>query len=436
MGYTVMQFGEGNFIRAFFDWMLQKINERTGSGLSVFLVQPIPSGRVRMILASDHYNVLLRGYRDDEFVEEIDRVEVIRGGMVPGEMEKLLAVASDADLKVVTSNPTEAGIFYKPCAESSPSSYPAMLARVLEERSSEGMAPLYILPLELIEDNGNKLKECVLKHGEDWNYGSGFTDYVESCLFYNTLVDRIVPGYPAGEAEKYFDKLGENDVNLVGAELFHLFVIQGDSSVLDVLPFDKAGLNVLITDRLSFYRTRKVRILNGCHTSMVPIGLLAGVDLVKDFVEDDKFADRVRKMVHEEIVPAFSSADDKEAHAYANDVLTRFRNPALKHNFRDIALNSVSKVNTRLRPTIEDYRSRFGSLPPIMMESVAAMCDLYSKGATIDLPNGPITLRDFDKMDGKNLSTMMESFFPGIGEGLKGEMVSEIGRIRKAGRRR
>jgi len=433
MGYTVMQFGEGNFIRAFFDWMLQKINERTGSDLSVFLVQPIPSGRVRTILASDHYNVLLRGYRGNEFVEQMDRVEVIRDGMVPGEMDKLLAAASCADLKVVTSNTTEAGIFYKPCVESLPSSYPAMLARVLEERSSRTLAPLYILPLELIENNGDKLKECVLRHGEDWNYDSKFRDYVEDCLFYNTLVDRIVPGYPADEAEAYFEKLGERDENLVGAELFLLFVIQGNPSILDVLPFDKAGLNVLVTDNLPFYRTRKVRILNGCHTSMVPVGLLAGVDLVKDFVEDGRFADRVREMIHKEIVPAFSSAGDREAHTYADDVLIRFRNPALKHNLRDIALNSVSKMNTRLRPTIEDYKSKFGSLPPVMMGSVAAMCDLYSGGATVDLPNGPLVLKDFGRMDGRNLSTMMESFFPGIGDELKEEMASEIGRIRQAG---
>ena len=285
---TVLQFGEGNFIRAFFDWMLQKINERTGMKNEVFLIQPIPEGRLENILrAGGKYHVLLRGYENGEYKEVLDRVEVIKDGVNPfKDYSKLLEAGKIPELKVVVSNTTEAGIFYRKMEKAE--NYPSMLAEILYERFKNNLSPLYILPLELIENNGDKLKECIIKYAKDWNYPKGFFDYLESCKFYNTLVDRIVPGFPKDIAEEIFKKIGEEDENLTSGELFHLFVIQGDPSIFEILPFDKAVLNVILTDNLKFSRDRKVRILNGCPTSMVPVGLLTGIECVQAFAEHEK----------------------------------------------------------------------------------------------------------------------------------------------------
>jgi len=359
---TILQFGEGNFLRAFFDWMVQRINEATGAKNKIFLVQPIPQGRVKEILKSKgRYHVLLRGYVNGEYREIIDRVEVIRDGVNPFEdYKKLIEAGRIPELKVVVSNTTEAGIFYKKLEKAE--SFPSMLTEILYERFKLGLPPLYILPLELIEDNGKKLKECVIKHATDWAYPQAFFFYLEECKFYNTLVDRIVPGFPQDVAEEVFRKIGERDQNLTSGEIFHLFVIQGDPSILEILPFNKAGLNVILTDNLKFYRERKVRVLNGAHTSMVPVGLINGIEYVRDFVEHPTFGKWLRELVHEEIVPALSESED--THKYAEEVLERFRNPALKHSLRTIALNSISKVNTRIRPTLEDYYFKLRKTSP------------------------------------------------------------------------
>ncbi|MPL99226.1 Altronate oxidoreductase [bioreactor metagenome] len=430
MNYTVLQFGEGNFIRAFFDWMLQKIGDATGEEHRVFLVQPIDRGRVEEIAAAGEYHVLLRGYQEGEYREILDPVRVVAGGTNPFTPEGLMAMyeaALSPDLRVVTSNTTEAGIFFE--ERRTPHNYPSLLAAALEKRAAEGLPPLHVVPLELIENNGAVLKECLEKYGKLWNYGPAYFSYLEGCTFYDTLVDRIVTGFPAKEAAEVFRKIGHEDRNVTAGELFHLFVLQGDKSILDVLPFHKAGLNAVITgDRLSFYRDRKVRVLNGVHTASVPVALLAGVEYVKDFVEDPRFAPRLRSLVHDEIVPAFS--DDAEAHQYGDDVLERFRNPALEHAFRSIALNSVAKSNTRLRPTLEGYFGKFGELPPILTECIAAMTELYDCDGVKDLPGGPLELSDHRQLRGRSLAEMTDGFFPGLSPDLRAVLLSRLGELR------
>jgi tagaturonate reductase len=340
----------------------------------------------------------------------------------------MFEAAMSPDLMVVTSNTTEAGIFFE--EKETPHNYPSLLAAALEKRAGAGLPPLSIIPLELIENNGAVLKDCLEKYGRLWNYGPAYFRYLEECAFYDTLVDRIVTGFPAKESAEIFRKIGREDRNVTAGELFHLFVLQGDKSILDILPFHKAGLNAVITgDRLSFYRDRKVRVLNGVHTASVPVALLAGVEYVKDFVEDERFAPRLRSLVHDEIVPAFS--DDPEAHQYGNDVLERFRNPALEHSFRSIALNSVAKSNTRLRPTLEGYFEKFGELPPVLTECIAAMTELYDCDGVKELPGGPLELSDYRQLRGRSLEEMTDSFFPGLSPDLRSALLSRLGELRR-----
>ena len=431
MGYTVLQFGEGNFIRAFFDWMLQKIGENAGMEHRVFLVQPLPEGRVDDIVKQGEYHVLLRGYRDGEYREILDTVTVIAGGanpFTPGGRKAMVEAALSPELRVITSNTTEAGIFFEKRAE--PHNYPSFLAEVLQKRAAKGLPPLLIIPLELIENNGKNLRECLEKYGKLWNYGRSFFDYLDSCTFYDTLVDRIVPGFPRKESGEIFRRIGREDFHVTAGELFHLFVLQGDRSILEVLPFHKAGLNVVLTDdRLPFFRNRKVRILNGVHTASTPVALLAGVEYVKDFVEDERFSPSLRSLVHDEIVPAFS--DDADAHKYGDDVLERFRNPALEHAFRSIALNSVAKSNTRLRPTLEDYFRLFGKLPPVLTGCIAAMTKLYDCGGVKELPGGPMELSDYRQLKGRSLPEMTDSLFPGLDPDLRTALLGRLGELRQ-----
>ena len=431
MNYTVMQFGEGNFIRSFFDWMLKRITDATGEEHKVFLVQPISNGRVKEIVEAGEYHVLLKGFEAGEYKEVLESVPVIAGGVNPferGGMKALLDAALSPELRVVTSNTTEAGIFFEEKME--PHNFPSLLAAVLRARAKEGAPPLHILPLELIESNGTALKKCVEQYGRLWGCEPVFFSYLDSCTFYDTLVDRIVPGFPAKDAPEIFRRLGKEDHNLAMGELFHLFVIQGDKAILDVLPFHKAGLNVIVTaDKLPFYRDRKVRILNGVHTASVPVGLLAGVELVKDFVKDERFTPMLRRLVHDEIVPAFS--DDQEAHRYGDDVLERFSNPALEHAFRSIALNSVAKSNTRLRPTLEGYFEKFGELPQTLVECIAAMFSFYDCDGVRELPKGPFVLADFSRIKGRTVSKMVDSFFPGLDLSLREALIRKLEYARK-----
>lgn len=429
---TVLQFGEGNFLRAFFDWMLQQINDSCGMDHGVFLVQPIPEGRVKVLLDRPEYTVWLRGMEGGRLQERLERVRVIRDGVNPFEdFGKLLRAAEAPGLRLVVSNTTEAGIHYAPQGVEAPRTFPAMLTRALFARFRQQGSPLAVLPFELIERNGQTLKAYVLKHALDWDYPAAFRDYVDACRFYDTLVDRIVPGYPKDEADELSRRIGGPDPNAVCGEWFHLLVIEGeDGPVFEAFPFRKAGLNVIFTDRLSFYRERKVRVLNGCHTGSVGTGLLGGVELVRDFALHPTYGQRLRTLAHEEIVRAFS--DNEETHGYAEQVLERFQNPSIQHSLRAIALNSIAKMNTRVRPTLVDYHRTFGRWPALMLEGVADMVELYRRGPVAALPKGPFELADFAQLPGTSTREILAAFFPGLEGVLLDDMAHAVEAIRPA----
>jgi tagaturonate reductase len=419
----ILQFGGGNFLRCFFDWMLQRVSGATGIEYEVTLAQ-LTSGGLSGIAAAGEYHVLLRGYEGGEYVETLEPVRVLKNAVNPMEKPDEYIEAGCGDISLIVSNSTEAGIFFDRTA-ASPHNYPSRLAMLLEHRARRRLPPVMVMAMELNDRSGDLLKKTLLQYGQSFAYGREFFDYVESCPFYNTLVDRIVPGYPADAAKAVFEKIGREDKWLTSGELFHLFVIEGDRKILDVIPFDRAGLNVIVTeDKLDFYHDRKVRILNGAHTASVPVALLDGIESVDAFASHPKHSAWLSEMIHGEICRAMD--DSAETHAYADDVLARFKNPVLGHKFRSIALNSVAKANARLRPTLEDYFAKEGKTPPRVTEAIGKLCELYGKGETVELPGGPLKLADFSQIKGSSTAARLESFFPALPAALKEALLNEL----------
>ena len=269
-----------------------------------------------------------------------------------------------------------------------PKSFPAKVTRLLYERFSKGLDGFVFLPCELIDKNGTKLKEIVVKYAKLWSLGEDFIKWINTeNIFCNTLVDRINTGYPKDEAD-----LCGDDKLFNTSEFFHLWVIEGDKNALYDLPFDKCGLNVIITDNLEMYRTRKVRILNGAHTSMIPFALLEGVETVGECMNNEKISTFVKKCVYEEIIPTLD-LPEKELNDYAQNVFTRFENPYIKHFCSAISLNSVSKFKVRVLPSILEYIKRFDKMPENLCFSLAKLIEFYKKGT----PNDAKEVMDFMK---------------------------------------
>jgi tagaturonate reductase len=413
----ILQFGGGNFLRCFFDWMLQRVTDTVGLEYEVTLARLTPDEPVYDIASAGEYHVLLRGFENGKYVETIDSVRVIKKAVSPIDDMAEYVETGCQDVSLILSNSTEAGIFFDSAA-AAPHNYPSRLARLLNERARRGLPPVMIMAMELNERSGDLLKKTLLRYGNSFGYGTDFFDYLENCAFYNTLVDRIVPGFPTDVARQVFEKTGGEDKWLTSGELFHLFVIEGDRRILDIIPFDKAGLNVIVTDdKLDFYHDRKVRILNGAHTASVPVALLEGVERVDEFASHPRYSAWLSGMAHEEICRAMD--DSEETHAYAEEVLARFKNPALGHKFRDIALNSVAKADTRMTPTIRDYFRKNGEVPKRMTEAVGRMCELYSRGPVADLPGEALELKDFSKIEGASKEEMLGCFFPSLAEEIR-----------------
>jgi tagaturonate reductase len=414
----ILQFGSGNFLRCFFDWMLQRVSDATGIEYEVTLAQLVPGGRAFGIAGAGEYHVLLRGYEGGQYTETLDAVRVIKDAVDPREKPAEFIEAGCEDISLIVSNSTEAGIFFDPAA-THPNNFPSWLAMLLEHRAHRHLPPVMIMATELNDRSGDLLKKTLLQYGKMFVYGMEFSDYIESCTFYNTLVDRIVPGFPADAAGRVFEKLGYEDKWLTSGELFHLFVIEGDRKILDAVPFGRAGLNVIVTDdKLDFYHDRKVRILNGAHTASVPVALLSGVENVDVFASAEPHASWLSGMVYDEICRAMDdspdSPDSLKTRAYAGDVLDRFKNPILGHKFRSIALNSIAKADARLSPTLADYFEKTGGLPPKMTEAAARLFELYAQGPVRDLPGGPLELSDYGQLKGQSPREMAESFFPSL----------------------
>jgi len=383
----VLQFGEGGFLRAFPDWMIDKLNDEGLFDGSIVVVQPIPNGRIKELNEQDGlYTLILQGIENGKTVRDIKLINAINRGINPyTEWGDFLATARNIDIDIVISNTTEAGIAYDSAiselpTSSCPSSFPAKVTVWLYERFchfSGDNCGVVFLPCELIDHNGDKLKECVLKHANDWGLSSDFIRYVnDSCEFASTLVDRIVTGYPRDNAEDIFKELGYTDNSLNCGEIFHLWVIEGAKSAKAKLKFVEAGLNVIWTDNMEPYRTRKVRILNGAHTSTSLYAYLKGCNTVRDFVEDEFFSKYLKTTIFDEIIPTFDLPQE-EKEKFAADVIERFRNPYIDHQLLSIALNSVSKFKVRVLPSLLCYYKLYSKLPENMTKSLSALIAFY-----------------------------------------------------------
>ncbi|MBR2943896.1 MAG: tagaturonate reductase [Clostridia bacterium] len=379
-----IQFGEGGFLRGFADWMIQKINDSTDFDGSVVVVQPIKEGLCDMLEAQGcKYTHLVRGTEG----YESSVIDVISRCVKPyDDFDSYLNLASQPELRYIISNTTEAGITYSDsdkATDAPPATFPAKVTLLLKRRFELGLSGFIFLPCELIDRNGDNLKSCILKYADLWGFDDDFKAWVKNeNVFTNTLVDRINTGYPKGEEIE----LTFNDKMVNTSEFFHLWVIETDYDLESELPFKKAGLNVIVTkDALERYRTRKVRILNGAHTSLVPYALLSGFDTVKSCVDDEKMNAYIKKCVFEEIIPTLDLPRD-ELEGYANDVLVRFSNPYIKHYLSSIALNSVSKFKVRVLPSILEYKKRFGTYPKTLIFALKKLLEFYKTDMTNDDP--------------------------------------------------
>ena len=378
----IIQFGEGGFLRGFVDWMIQKVNETTDFDGQVVVVQPIEQGMCDMLSAQDCvYTHVCRG---SEGVE-VKKIDVISRCVKPYEdWNAYMALAENADFRFIVSNTTESGIVYSDAdkiTDAPPKTFPAKVTLLLKKRFDLGLPGFIFLPCELINRNGDNLKKCILQYADLWNLGDDFKNWVEKDnVFTNTLVDRINTGYPKGEDLG----LGYEDNMANTSEFFHLWVIETDYDLASEINFAAADLNVIITpDKLEMYRTRKVRILNGAHTSLVPYALLEGKDTVKSCIDDPVMYEHIRKCVFDEIIPTLDLPKE-ELESYANSVLERFGNPYIKHYLSAIALNSVSKFKVRVLPSILEYIKRYDKMPTTLLFAFKKLIEFYKTDMTND----------------------------------------------------
>ena len=391
MKETVIQFGEGNFLRGFFNYFLDSMNKQGIYDAKAVVVQPRAGGKCTLLNAQNsQYNLYLRGIENGEVKQEHYFIQSISRCVDPYKnFEDYMALADNPDFRFVVSNTTEAGIEFdencrfddKPCK-----SFPGKLAQLLYRRYQNGMKGFIFLPCELIDNNGAQLKICVLKYAQLWNLESDFVAWLENeNHFANTLVDRIVTGYPDDETKDAYP----DDKFLDTAEIFHLWVIEGDFE--DELPLKKAGFNVVWTDDAKPYKKIKVRILNGAHTSLVAGALLSGIETVGEAMNDEIAFAFLNKCLSEEILPTIGK--NEESTAFANSVLDRFKNPFIQHKWRSIALNSVSKFSVRVLPTLLEYKEQN---------------EVYPKGLTLALANLIYFYKNDNPDDAENIVSTMK----------------------------
>ena len=375
----VIQFGEGGFLRGFVDYFLYKLNEKGVWEGKVVIVQPIEKGMCDLLASQNcEYNLYLRGIDNGEVVNERTHIDVISRCVNPyTQNDEYMKLAENPDFRFIISNTTEAGIEYlgtEKLDDKPAKSYPAKLTQLLYKRFKLGLPGFIIIPCELIDNNAGFLKEYILKYAALWELEDEFVEWINNdCSFCNSLVDRIVTGYPRDEAEALWKEIGYQDNCLDTAEIFHLWVIEGHHE--DELPFNKAGYNIVWTDDVKPYKKRKVRILNGVHTSMVLGAYLYGLTTVGECLKDETVSAFLKKCLFEEIVPTLGNTDTDIN--FAKAVLERFSNPFIKHLLLSIALNSVSKFQVRVLPTILEYKEKFGAYPPALTFSMAALIAFY-----------------------------------------------------------
>ena len=385
----IIQFGEGNFLRAFIEWIIWKTNQKTDFNASVVVVQPIEKGMVDWLNEQDGlYHLNLQGLDKGEPVDSVDLIDVISRGINPyRDFQDYLKLAEQPEMRFIISNTTEAGIAFDPSCkftDAPASSYPGKLVQLLYHRYEHfNGAPdkgFRIFPCELIFENGKHLRECILKYIELWQLGEGFKSWFENaCGVYSTLVDRIVPGYPRDTAAQLCERVGYQDNLLDKAEIFHLWVIEAPKEVAAEFPADKAGLHVLFVPSEAPYHERKVTLLNGPHTVLSPVGYLSGLNTVKECCEDEVVGKFVHKVMFEELMATLNLPKD-DCESFASDVMDRFRNPFVKHFVTSIMLNSFPKYRTRDLPGVKTYLERKGELPQGLVFGLAAICTYYKGG--------------------------------------------------------
>lgn len=385
MKETVIQFGEGNFLRGFFDYFLDVLNKKGLYDGKAVVIQPRDGGKCALLNAQNcDYNLYLRGVNAGEVVSEHTFVNSISRGIDPYKnFHDYMSLADNVDFRFIVSNTTEAGIVFdescsfsdKPCK-----SFPGKLTQLLYKRYRNNMEGFIFLPCELIDNNAYELKKCILKYASLWNLEDGFFEWLDTKnVFINTLVDRIVTGYPSDGTEKNHP----DDKFLVAGEIFHLWVIE--RNIENELPLKKAGFNVIYTDDVTPYKKIKVRILNGAHTSMVPGAILSGLETVGQCMDDSTVSLFLNKCM-EEILCVLG--EDETVVAFMNSVYDRFRNPFIKHKLRSIALNSLSKFTVRVLPSIQEYKVINGTYPKYLSFSLAALIYFYKN----DIPEDSVSV--------------------------------------------
>lgn len=389
----VIQFGEGNFLRAFVDWIIFNMNEKTDFNGSVVVVQPIENGMIDMLNGQDClYHVNLQGLDNGEPVNSLTKIDVISRALnVYTQNDEFMQLAEQPEMRFVISNTTEAGITFDPTCkftDKPASSYPGKLTQLLYHRyeyfKGDMSKGLIVFPCELIFLNGHKLKECILQYIELWQLGAEFKDwFLHACGVYATLVDRIVPGFPRKEIDEIKAKLGYDDNMVVQGEFFHLWVIEAPASIADEFPADKAGLNVLFVPSEEPYHERKVTLLNGPHTVLSPVAYLSGINIVRDACQHPVVGKYINKVMCEELMETLNLPKE-ELQKFAADVLERFVNPFVDHQVTSIMLNSFPKYETRDLPGLKTYLARKGELPKGLVLGLAAIITYYKGGVRED----------------------------------------------------
>lgn len=399
----IIQFGEGNFLRCFVDWIIYNMNQRTDFNASVVVVQPIEHGMVDMLNGQDClYHVNLQGRLDGKPVNELQRIDVISRAINPyTQHAAFLALAEQPEMRFVISNTTEAGITFDPScrfADAPASSYPGKLTQLLFHRfktfRGDKSKGLIIMPCELIFLNGHHLKECIYQYIELWkeDFGADYQRFKEwltkSCYVCATLVDRIVPGFPRKDIARIQQQISYADQLVVQGEAFHLWVIERPENMTvrqlkREFPAEKAGLHVLIAESEKPYHERKVTLLNGPHTVLSPVAYLSGVDIVRDACNHPVIGRYIRKVQFDELMQTLNLPMAELQH-FASDVLERFNNPYVDHQVTSIMLNSFPKYETRDLPGLKIYLERKGELPQGLVMGLAAICTYYKGGVRAD----------------------------------------------------
>ena len=386
MKETILQFGTGNFLRGFADSFIDSLQKRGLYDGKIVIVSPTDSETVEKINAQNgKYHLILRGIDNGKEVCEQTEINAVSRAVNPyRDFASFLSLAENPDLRFIISNTTEAGISFDETCQATDkpaASFPGKLTQFLYRRYQNGLPGFVIFACELIDHNGNELKRCVLKYAEKWNLETDFIRWIEAeNTFCNTLVDRIVTGFPKEEAEEIFAEIGCRDALLDTAEPYHLWVIEG--SFEKELPLQKGGFHVIWTDDVSPYKKMKVRILNGSHTSLVFPSLLCGVKSVGESLKDSLLNDYLHTCLFDYILPTLGETEENRQ--FASAVLERFANPYIRHLWKSISLNSVSKFTARVLPTITDYQEKNKSLPKPLVFSLACLIKYYKENEPSD----------------------------------------------------